>query len=76
MSRYRVCKRDGQWRMYDRDVWTDTFDTLHGAHTWATQCAVSDVLYEPGGLTRMRELLQLEQASLKDGLVKWMNRNQ
>jgi hypothetical protein len=54
--RWSVRKRDGQWRVYDRGFWHDSFDTLVDAHTYATQCAVADVLYEPGGLTWLRKL--------------------
>lgn len=64
MSDYSVCKRDGRWRVYQDDTWTDTFDTLDEAHDWASQCAVADVLYEPGGLTRMTLMCQLEQLIL------------
>lgn len=49
-KRWTVAKRDGRWRVLDRGVWHDTFDTLEQAHTYATQCAVADVLFETGGL--------------------------
>jgi hypothetical protein len=54
--RWSVRKKGDQWRVYDRQWWHDTFDTLEEAHTYAMQCAVADVLYEPGGLTRLAEL--------------------
>lgn len=54
---WSVCKRDGEWRVYDRGVWADRFPTLADAHTYATQCAISDTLFSPGGLTWMLELL-------------------
>lgn len=55
-SRWSVRKKGGQWRVYDRQWWHDTFDTLEEAHTYATQCAVADILYEPGGLTLLAKL--------------------
>lgn len=55
MKRWTVCKRDGRWRVYDRGVWSTTHDTLVDAHTEATQNAVADVLYAPGGLTLLAE---------------------
>ena len=58
--RWSVCKRDGHWRVYQGDaVWNDTFDTLADAHTWATQCAVADRVYEPGGLTTFAAMSRL-----------------
>ena len=54
--RWSVRKVAGRWRVYDRDVWSDTFDTLVEAHTEATCNAVFDVLYAPGGLTVLAEL--------------------
>lgn len=51
VPRWSVVKRDGRWRVLDRGVWSDTFDSLEEAHTWATQNAVADVLYRPGGLS-------------------------
>lgn len=59
MSRWSVRKRDGAWRVYDRDVWWDTFDSLPEAHTEATQCAICDELWQPGGLTRFTNLLAI-----------------
>lgn len=56
-GRWRVCKRNQVWRIYDsRGYWHDSSDTLEDAHTYATQLAVADVLFEPGGLTRLRQL--------------------
>jgi len=56
--RWRVCKRDGEWRIYDRaGTWHDRAPTLVEAHTWATQCAVMDELCEEGGLTRLAVLV-------------------
>jgi len=51
MTRWTVCKRDGSWRVYDRGVWAETYDSLEEAHTAATQNAVIDVLFKPGGLS-------------------------
>jgi hypothetical protein len=57
LPRYRVCKRNGAWRIYDRrGYWYDTDPTLVGAHTYATQLAVCDELFEEGGLTRLKVL--------------------
>lgn len=53
--RWTVCKRNGHWRVYDRGTWSSTHDTLADAHTEATQNAVADVLYAPGGLTLLAE---------------------
>lgn len=55
-KRWTVRKRHGRWAVYDRDVCWDHFDTLTEAHTWATQCAISDTLHSPGGLTLLRYL--------------------
>lgn len=56
MKRWRVCKRHGAWRIYDRGTWWDTYNTLTEAHTVATQNAVADTLYQPGGLTLLEEM--------------------
>ena len=58
--RWCIKYRNSQWRIYDRDQWSCTFDTLPEAHTWATQSAVADVLYQAGGLTWLRRLLEIE----------------
>lgn len=60
MRKWTVCKREGRWRVYDNNTWSDTFDTLPQAHSWAMACAISDWLYEPGGLTRIKELFLTE----------------
>lgn len=57
--RWSVCKRDGHWRVYQGDAWNDTFDTLTEAHTWATQSAVADKIYEPGGLSTLAAMSKL-----------------
>lgn len=51
MSAWTIAKRNGKWRVYDRGIWWDEFDTLEEAHTHATQNAVTDVLWQPGGLS-------------------------
>lgn len=51
MNRWSVRHIDGRWRVYDGDVWWDTFATLPEAHTAATQNAITDTLWAPGGLT-------------------------
>jgi hypothetical protein len=55
-NKWRVIHRDGVWRIYDNDVWHDSCDTLIEAHTYATQLAVADTLFEPGGLTLLKVL--------------------
>ncbi len=55
---WRVCKRDGEWRVYQRGTWAEAYPTLVEAHTSATQNAVADMVFAPGGLTRCRELLE------------------
>lgn len=55
--RWSVAKRGGRWRVIDRGVWAETHDSLAEAHTSATQNAVADRLYEPGGLTLLAQLL-------------------
>jgi hypothetical protein len=60
-GRWTVRKHNGAWGVYDWGVLSDKFDTLDEAHTWATQNAVADELYAPGGLTRIaliRDLLK------------------
>jgi hypothetical protein len=54
--RWTIAKRHGQWRIYDHGYWADTYNTLPEAHTAATQNAVADVLYQPGGLTLLKEM--------------------
>lgn len=66
MSDYKVRKRQGSWRIYERGSWLDAFDTLQEAHTYAMQSAAAAELYEPGGLTRLRVMLQLENAMRVD----------
>lgn len=55
-KRWTVRKRHGRWAVYDNGICWDRFDTLQTAHTWATQNAVSDTLYAPGGLTLLKYL--------------------
>lgn len=57
MKRWKVCKRAGEWRVYDRGVWWDTYPSLQDAHSWALRCAVTDELWAADGITRLRELL-------------------
>lgn len=59
MKRWSVRKVNGTWRVFDRGIWHDSFDSLPAAHTYATQCAVADEIYEPGGLTRLSILRML-----------------
>lgn len=58
IKRWSVCKREGKWRIIDRDTWHDTCDTLAEAHTYATQLAVADRLFSAGGLTCLRVLVE------------------
>lgn len=46
----------GRWGVFDNGSWQDVFDTLSEAHTYATQLAVADELFSPGGLTYLRAL--------------------
>lgn len=55
--RWTVKKYHGKWSVFDRGVRCDDFDTLEEAHTWATCNAVADVLYAPGGLTCLKNLM-------------------
>lgn len=64
MTRWSVVKRDGRWRVLDRGQWSCTFDSLEEAHTWATQCAVADRLYAPGGLSLLAMLYGKDQADV------------
>ena len=57
MGEWRVCKRAGVWRVYDRGVWADSFDSLRDAHSWALAASVADVLFKPGGLSYLGEIL-------------------
>jgi len=62
MPNWRVCKREGRWRIYQRRdewVWHDVEDTLPAAHTAAMHYAVMDELYAPGGLTRLKAMQQI-----------------
>lgn len=55
-NRWRVRKESGRWFVYDERWAHDSCDTLVEAHTYATQLAVADVLFNPGGLTQLAEL--------------------
>jgi len=51
--------RDGVWRLYTPDgMWHDSFESLSAAHSWATAAAITDVLFEPGGLTCFSSLIK------------------
>lgn len=58
-------RHSGSWGVYDKrserygPTLHDVFDTLKDAHTYATQLAVLDSLFEPGGLTLLRTLQKL-----------------
>lgn len=56
MKRWRVEKHGGRWRVLDAGAWMDTFPTLPEAHTYATQLAVVNEIFEPGGLSFLKEL--------------------
>lgn len=49
-KRWSVKRWHDRWGVFDRGVCHDSFPTLQEAHTFATQCAVADVLFETGGL--------------------------
>jgi hypothetical protein len=61
MPDWRVCKRDGAWRVYDRGVWHETHRTLPEAHTAATQLAVACDLFTEGGLSCLKKLRERER---------------
>jgi len=56
IPRWSIRKINGRWRVFDRGIWSDTYDSLEEAHTYATQNAVADILYQPGGLSILAEL--------------------
>lgn len=58
-----VCKRDGRWRVYDRGVWHDTYDSLPDAHSAALAYTLSAELFTRGGLVRF--------AALRDAADWW-----
>lgn len=65
-NRWRVRKEDDRWFIYDRHICHDSCDTLQDAHTYATQMAVADVLFNPGGLTILKtykERNKIQQAA-------------
>jgi hypothetical protein len=61
MNRFRICLREGRWRIYDRKSWHDTADTLQEAHDEASRLATCCELWEPGALTRLRSLLAFDE---------------
>lgn len=61
MNRWTIRKRNGRWRVYQDEWWWDTFDTLEDAHTYATQSAVADTLFNPGGLLKLANLKHIKQ---------------
>lgn len=61
-GKWSVIKRDGQWRVVTpRGFWHDSAPTLPEAHTYATQLAASDVLFEEGGLTLLEKMRRAMQ---------------
>ena len=57
VNRWSVKKlADGRWGVFKSGSWWDVFPTLNEAHTYATQSAVAEDLYEPGGLTYLKFL--------------------
>jgi hypothetical protein len=56
--RWKVVKRYDRWRVLDNGAWHETHDTLAQAHTAATQLAVMDACFQPGGLTALKYLRQ------------------
>jgi hypothetical protein len=73
MSDWRVCKRDGTWRVYDRGVWHETHRSLTEAHTAATQLAVACELFTEGGLTRLRVMQRIVESyrHYAEPLAQW-----
>ena len=57
MADYRICKREGKWRVYERGVWADSFGSLPDAHSYALASSVADQLFNPGGLDRLAKLI-------------------
>lgn len=55
-KRWSVRRWKNEWGVYDRDICHDSFPTLEEAHTFATQCAVADILFESGGLTLLSNM--------------------
>lgn len=72
--RWAIRKRDGRWRIYDRGTWADTYDTLPDAHTAATQNAVAETLYAPGGLTLLAEMRYAHDNTNTLFSGRWWNR--
>ena len=79
MKRWKVRYRNGEWLIYDGrpsrfgDVCHDSCDTLPEAHTLATQYAVADVLYAPGGLTRLKAMQEMASQYLGELVRRHLN---
>lgn len=56
-KRWTVKKKNDYWVVYDRGIAWNCYNTLAEAHTEATQNAVADTLYAPGGLTTLKYLI-------------------
>ena len=54
--RWSVRRWKAGWGVFDRDICFDSFPTLEEAHTYATQCAVADVLFASGGLMMLADM--------------------
>jgi len=72
-NRWSIRKVDRKWRVYDHNSWQDVFDTLPEAHTYATQLAVADDLFSPGGLTYLSSLkksfVALQRVRYQEGVL-------
>jgi len=61
----------GRWGVFDDGNLYDVADCLYDAHTYATQLAVADVLFNPGGLTWLSALQGLARTPRLDPEVVW-----
>jgi hypothetical protein len=61
-GKWSIRFRNGQWRLYDTaGNWHDTFNDLPEAHTWGTAQAITQELFEPGGLTRFLNAIKKQK---------------
>lgn len=71
-GRFRVIKRDGQWRILTPNgFWVDSEETLPGAHTEATKRAITYALDMPGGLDCFALMRLLSRRWLDEQTADW-----